>query len=112
MLLPTMTSILMLSPGLPARSRVTLALRHSAGEGPSTCQCLTFPLASFVSTYQKVCGLIHRTRVITPSRVMGFLLSYSAKTEWCASKGRAVRSNASARTGGSFCLIALYLHSH
>src|SRR5579864_5451539 len=97
----------MLSPGLPARSRVTLALRHSAGEGPSTCQCLTLPSAFLVSTYQNVCGLIHRTRVITAWSVTGFLLSYSASTEWCASAGAAVRTRAiaSKRTRGSFCLI-------
>src|ERR1700756_2039226 len=99
----------MLSPGLPARSRVTLALRHSAGDGPSTCQCLTFPSAPFVSTYQKVWGLIHKTRVIVPLRTTGFLLSYSAKTEWCARAGKADKSNPNiARAnGGSLCPIVL-----
>src|SRR5579862_4843731 len=107
MVLPTITSIVMLSPGLPASSRVTLALRHSAGEGPSTCQCFTFPLVSFVSTYQNVCGLIHSTRVMVPLRTIGFLLSYSASTEWCARAGEAARNNPNAiSTHGSLCLIA------
>src|SRR6185503_6521270 len=53
----------------------------------STAQFVNLPLDSRTSRYRYTWGLVQSNLVAVPRRVIGFLSSYSAAMEWCASIG-------------------------
>src|SRR5438477_6862522 len=65
---------------LPLRLRSSLLLYSNA-------QVVSFPFASRTSRYRYTCGLVQSNLVTVPRKVMGFLSSYSAAIEWCATSG-------------------------
>ena len=51
---------------------------YAPGPEPWSIQVSTSPLSFLISRYQRTCGLVHWTRVMTPTIVFGELLSNSA----------------------------------